>query len=454
MDKQFDLVVVGTGVASAAASKCREAGWTVAVIDCRPFGGTCALRGCRPKKLLVSAGEALNAARDMGGKGVRAPNLSIDWPELMRFKRSETDPAPQVFAEGYARQGIEALRGQARFVGPTALALNGDQLIGRHVLIAAGAKPAPLPFPGAEHLMASDGFLDLDTLPRRIVFVGGGYISFEFAHVAARAGADVTIIHRGARPLEGFDPDLVDLLVTRTRGLGIRSSSRRRCAGSSAPTRGVVVHGSGDGGDRRFEADIAVHGAGRIPDLDDLDLERAGVTRERRGVTVNQYLQSVSNPAVYASGDAAASGPPLTPKAGQDSEVVAAEPPGGQPSDARLSRDRQRRLHGARARRGGPHRGDRARPGPQISLALGGHLLVALVAARGRDGVGLQGAGGRGDRACPGRPPPGSARRRGDQPLRPRHPLRHSRQRAEEGSLRVPHQRVRHPLHGVRRRRC
>src|SRR5262249_54351034 len=164
--------------------------------------------------------EALNAARDMAGKGVRAPNLSIDWPELMRFKRSETDPAPQVFTEGYARQGIETFRGRAQFVGPTAVAIDGDQLIGRHVLIAAGARPAPLPFPGAEHLVASEGFLELEALPRRIAFVGGGYISFEFAHVAVRAGAEVTIIHRGARPLEGFDPDLVDLLVKRTRGLG------------------------------------------------------------------------------------------------------------------------------------------------------------------------------------------------------------------------------------------
>ena len=282
MEKRFDLVVVGTGVASGAASKCREAGWTVAVIDCRPFGGTCALRGCRPKKLLVSAGEAVNAPRDMAGKGVRAPNLSIDWPELMRFKRSETDPAPQTFAEGYARQGIEARRGQARFVGPTAIALGDDQLIGRHVLIAAGAKPAPLPFPGAEHLTASDGFLELESLPRRIVFVGGGYISFEFAHIAARAGAQVTIVHRGARPLEGFDPNLVDLLVKRTRGLGIGVELATEVRGIDRLDRGgVVVHSRADGSDRRFEADIAVHGAGRIPDLDDLDLGRAGVARER-----------------------------------------------------------------------------------------------------------------------------------------------------------------------------
>jgi glutathione reductase (NADPH) len=322
MDRQFDLVVVGTGVASGVASRCRQAGWTVAVVDSRPVGGTCALRGCRPKKLLVSGAEAVNAPRDMVGKGIRAGDLALDWPDLMRFKRTETDPAPQAFVEGYARQGIEVFQGRARFVGPSALAVGGDRLTGRHVLIAAGARPAALPFPGAEHLLTSDGFLELDALPRRIAFVGGGYISFEFAHVAARAGADVTIVHRGPRPLEGFDGDLVDLLVKRTRGIGVRVELATEVRGIDVLSRGMVVHGRGPGGDCRLEADIAVHGAGRAPDLDDLDLARAGVALERRGVTVNQYLQSVSNAAVYAAGDAVASGPPLTPKAGQDAEVV------------------------------------------------------------------------------------------------------------------------------------
>ena len=80
MERRFDLVVVGTGLTSGVASRCREAGWTVAVVDSRPFGGTCALRGCVPKKILVSAAEAVHAARDLAGKGVRASEATIDWP--------------------------------------------------------------------------------------------------------------------------------------------------------------------------------------------------------------------------------------------------------------------------------------------------------------------------------------------------------------------------------------
>jgi glutathione reductase (NADPH) len=318
MDRRFDLVVVGTGVTAAVASRCREAGWTVAVVDSRPFGGTCALRGCVPKKILVGAAEAVSAARDMADKGVPASSLMLDWPTLMRFKRSLVDPTTKRTEEAWATAGIEQFHGRARFVGPTTLAVGEDRLMGGRVLIAAGARPAPLRLPGADRLATSEDFLNLDHMPRRLVFVGGGYISFEFAHVAARAGAEVTILHRGPRPLENFDPDLVDLLVRRTREIGIHVEFDTEVLGVEVGGGGVVVRGRQAGVERRFEAEVAIHGAGRIPEIDDLDLAAAGIVREKRGVTVNEYLQSVSNPAVYAGGDAAASGPPLTPKADHD----------------------------------------------------------------------------------------------------------------------------------------
>ena len=218
--------------------------------------------------------------------------------------------------------GIEQFHGRARFVGPTTLAVGADRLTSRRVVIAAGAVPAPLPFPGADQLTTSEQFLNLDQLPPRVVFVGGGYIAFEFAHVAARAGAEVTILHRGARPLEAFDPDLVDLLVRRTREVGIRVELGTEVRGLETRSDRIVVLGVRDGQERRFETDLAVHAAGRAPDLDDLGLDVAGVKREKRGVVVNEYLQSVSNPAVYAGGDAAANGPALTPKADHDAAVL------------------------------------------------------------------------------------------------------------------------------------
>src|SRR5688572_18485857 len=138
MDRQYDLVVIGTGVTSAVASRCREAGWSVAVVDSRPVGGTCALRGCVPKKILVGAAEAVHAARDLADTGVPARQLTIDWPSLMRFKRSLVDPTPERTEQAWRKMGVELFPGRARFVGPTTLAVGADRLTGRRVLIAAG----------------------------------------------------------------------------------------------------------------------------------------------------------------------------------------------------------------------------------------------------------------------------------------------------------------------------
>jgi len=296
------------------------------MVDKRPFGGTCALRGCDPKKVLVSAAAAVDAGRVLAGKGVEPDGLRLDWPALMQFKRTFTDPVPAARRTALAKAGIETFDGVARFVGATRVTVDGEMLEATRALaIATGAVPVPLPIEGSEHVMISDDFLNLDSLPSSIVFIGGGYISFEFAHVAARAGASVTIVHRGARPLEAFDRDLVARLVDRTRELGIDlrlSTEVRRVESARGRSRVVGFAGSEE---VMFEADLVVHGAGRVPDLEELNLEAAGVRRSGAGVVVNEYLQSASNPMVYAAGDCADSGgPPLSPVAGYEGRIVAA----------------------------------------------------------------------------------------------------------------------------------
>ena len=327
MTKKFDLVALGTGSgASAVASRCRAAGWQVAIVDSRPFGGTCALRGCDPKKVLVGAAEVIDWARRMNGKGVRAEELRIDWQELMRFKRSFTEPVPKRREEGLAKAGIAAFHGRARFVGPNAVQVGDDVLEGRHVVIATGQRPVDLKIPGTEHLTMSDQFLELDELPKRILFIGGGYIAFEFAHVAVRAGAQVTVVHRGPRPLPLFDPDLVDQVVESTRELGVDVQLGTEVVGVEKSSGRLIVRAVTSGQERTFETDVVIHAAGRVPEIDGLNLDAADVKWNKRGVAVNEFLQSVSNPAVYAAGDAAASGgPPLTPVAGYEGVIVAAD---------------------------------------------------------------------------------------------------------------------------------
>ena len=326
MTRKFDLVVIGTGeAASTVSSRCRSVGWQVAVIDSRPFGGTCKLRGCDPKKVLVGAAEAVDWVRRMKGKGIRAEGICIDWQELMRFKRSFTEPVPKNREEEFAKTGVAAFHGRARFAGPSSVQVNDEVLEGRYVVIAAGQKPADLKIAGTEHLTTSERFLELDELPKRILFVGGGYIAFEFAHVAVRAGAQVTIADRGPRPLPRFDPDLVDQLVKSSRELGVDVQLGTEVRGVEKSSGQLVVRASASGQQRTFEADMVVHSAGRVPEIDDMNLDAAGVAWDGQAVKVNEFLQSVSNPSVYAAGDAAASGgPPLTPVASYQGIVVAA----------------------------------------------------------------------------------------------------------------------------------
>jgi glutathione reductase (NADPH) len=325
MARTFDLFFIGTGAAaSTVANRCRAAGWSVAIVDERPYGGTCQLRGCDPKKVLRRAAEVIDAARLMRGKGIADPGLTIDWPALMRFKRGFTEPVPSRKQQAFAEGGIATLSATARFVAEDAIEVAGERLEARHIVIASGAEPVPLPIEGAEHLTTSDAFLDLDELPPRVLFVGGGYVSFEFAHLAARADAEVVVLDRGERPLKAFDGDLVARLLDRTRGLGITFHARAAVEAIEPAEGGLRVHADIDGRRETFATDLVVHGAGRAPALAQLDLERGKVRADKKGVAVDEHLQSVSNPRVYAAGDAAATaGPPLTPVASLEGQVVA-----------------------------------------------------------------------------------------------------------------------------------
>jgi glutathione reductase (NADPH) len=281
--------------------------------------------GRDPKKVLVGAAEAIDWVRRMKGRGIHAGDDRIDWPELMRFKRSFTDSVPKNSEQRFAKAGIQAFHGRARFISSSSIEVEGQMLDGRYVVIATGAKPMALNIPGEQYVTTSDRFLELEELPRRIVFIGGGYISFEFAHIAIRAGSEVAILHQGERPLERFDPELVTRLIRKTEGLGATVKVRRHVESIAKKSGHLTVHASAPDGEKEiFDADLVVHGAGRVPEIDDLNLGVAGVQAEERGIVVNEYLQSVSNPNVYAAGDAAATGlPALTPVAGYAGRIVA-----------------------------------------------------------------------------------------------------------------------------------
>lgn len=323
MDYHFDIVVVGTGPAASRVVALCASERSVAVVEARELGGTCALRGCNPKKALVRTAELY----DWMNRAPYCPtnDAILSWPDIMAFKDRFVDPVPERTRASTEDRGVACFQGAAHFIDEQSTCVNGDTLRADNVVVATGATPAPITVPGYEHIALSDEFLSFATLPQRILFVGGGFVSFEFAHVAARAGAHCTIIDRHPRPLKRFDPMLTETLSAHTEAMGI-DMLRNTSLGFVTPDgRGAYTVGllPREGVPRTITVDRIVHGAGRVPQVDGLNLEAAGVQVGKRGVRVNEHLQT-DNPRIYAAGDVADTGQPmLSPVANQEGRIVA-----------------------------------------------------------------------------------------------------------------------------------
>ena len=321
---EFDLFVIGTGMAGVTiAKKCAKKGLKVGIADLRPFGGTCALRGCDPKKILIDVAKAKKNLTKYTGKGLQAEG-KIYWPELMKFKRGFTDPVPEKMEKGYQKAGVATFHEAATFLSEDTLQVGDTTIKAKKIVVATGARPKTLSIPGAEHTITSDDFFHLEELPESIVFLGGGYVAFEFAHLAALAGARVTIIERGEYPLKHFEKELVEhvLKASKVNGIEVMLSSEATEVRKTDSTFQVVARGSQ--GEKVVESQLVVNAAGRVPEIDQLNLEKGKIEFGRKGIKVNEYLQSISNPRVYAAGDVADSrGLPLTPVAVLEGHAVA-----------------------------------------------------------------------------------------------------------------------------------
>ncbi|MDX2452754.1 NAD(P)/FAD-dependent oxidoreductase [Desulfosarcina sp.] len=306
MSKQYDALVIGSGTAGqTAAYELNRNGLTVGMVEHsqRP-GGTCALSGCQAKKWFYEGVETVARSRHLSGIGITSAAVA-SWLELRDAKNRFTSQVPDNTVNGLKKAGIDLIWGRARFTDRHTISVDHQQLSARFIVLATGAVPMQLPIDGAQHMVTSSEFLELDRLPRRIIFIGGGFISFEFAHFAVRLGPTdtrCTILEAGPRPLGPFDGEMVGLLTEASapEGIEILCDVKITAIEKTGDAFRVTTK---DG--RRFDADLVVHGAGRTPDLSDLDLEKAGIESTRRGITVNEEMVT-SNAHVYAVGDCAA----------------------------------------------------------------------------------------------------------------------------------------------------
>jgi glutathione reductase (NADPH) len=328
--RHYEVVVVGSGAAGQrVATATAQAGLRTAVVDKRIPGGTCALRGCDPKDFLIDVAQTVRRTAGYQGSGATALELGVDWFHAIEAKRRLIARRPAGVERQLTEAGIDLVRGNACFVGPDRLAVDGRTLSATHIVLDCGARPRPLDLPGADLAVTSEGFLDLDYLPQRMICIGGGYIGMEFGCLAAAAGVQVTVVTPGRRPLEYFSPTLVDRLVEAWSGHGLEICTDCSVIGLAGPLAGDAgkdFHVELSNGETR-DTDLVLHAAGRAPATQDLAAELGEVELiADGGVAVDcRTMRSRSNPRVWAIGDCAASGRlQLTPVATREADLAIA----------------------------------------------------------------------------------------------------------------------------------
>jgi glutathione reductase (NADPH) len=320
---KFDVVIVGGGNAGIGVTgPVRRAGMSVAMIESQDLGGTCPNRGCTPKKVLVAAGHALHEIERAAVHQISVGKPKLDWAALIDREKHLIKDIPNKLARSMAGRDVEVIKGQAIFAAPNAVRVGSRRLKAKHIVIATGSKPRPLPIPGAEHMITSDEMLTERSLPRSVIFVGGGVISLEFGHVYARAGANVTILEALPQLLPVMDAEAVARIQIESEriGIGVKTDVRvERIEPANGRLRVAFRH---KGLEHTLEADRVVNGAGRVANVDTLDLAAGNVEHAKGRVAVDRHLRSTSNPQVYVCGDALPISPQLSPIATYEGDIV------------------------------------------------------------------------------------------------------------------------------------
>lgn len=322
MTRHYDIVILGGGNAGFGVSAiAAPAGKKIAFVEEWDFGGTCPNRGCTPKKFLVAAAHALHEIEIAKVHGIEVGAPKLDWSKLIDREKAAVASIPEKMKALAGKRG-DVFEGHGRFVGPNSVSVGDTILEAEHIVIATGSKPRPLPIAGAEHLITSDEVLSERKLPKEVVFIGGGVIAMEFSHVYARAGVKVTILEALPRVLPNLDPDAVAEIRRESERIGIVIKTGVKVKEVTRGSGGLSVKYLHDGTEHTVEADRVVNGAGRVANVDGLNLTAGDVRHDGVRIEVDPCLRSVSNPAVWVCGDAIVSSAQLSPLATYEGQVV------------------------------------------------------------------------------------------------------------------------------------
>jgi glutathione reductase (NADPH) len=301
-EHDYDLFVIGAGSGGVRCSRMAASmGARVAVAEERELGGTCVNVGCIPKKLFHYAAHYAEHFEDAEGYGWQVGPRSFDWATLLANKDREISRLNGIYARLLEEAGVTLLTGRARLVDAHTVEVAGRRHTATNILVATGSWPHVPDIPGAEHAITSNEFFRMESLPRRALVVGGGYIAVEVAGIFHGMGCDVTLLYRGPLFLRGFDPDVRQVLLEemQKKGVEIRFEANPARIEKGAPGLMVTLE------DGSFvEADTVLYATGRLPLTADMGLGEAGVKLDAKGaVMVDEYSRSsVEN--IWAIGDA------------------------------------------------------------------------------------------------------------------------------------------------------
>ena len=300
----FDMAVIGAGPGGfEAALRARELGFKVALIDKSDLGGTCLNTGCIPTKSLLASTKFLTWLKHAGLLGVSAPTLPPwDWGKLIERKNRIVESLKKGMTETLKRSGVEWIAGEASFLERNRIQIAGKREIeSQYVVIATGSEPVP--FPGApfdsERILSSTGLLEIKKLPERLLILGGGVVGVEFASIFQALGVRVTIVEMLERLIATEDAEVGRRLESLFQRKGIEVCTGERV--KNLTVQGKGVEGILESG-KKLSAEQVLVAIGRRPRVENLGLEKTGVKTGKKGIEVNEYLET-SVPGIFAIGD-------------------------------------------------------------------------------------------------------------------------------------------------------
>ncbi|KAK3776325.1 hypothetical protein RRG08_039911 [Elysia crispata] len=300
--KKFDYLVLGGGSGGlASARRAAEFGIKAAVIEEGRWGGTCVNVGCVPKKVMFNTARHAELLHDHKGYGFDVEVKGFDWGRIKQTRDAYIKRLNGIYEANLEKSNVEKIVGHAKFTQDKCVEVAGQKYAADHIMIATGGRPFIPPIPGAEHGISSDGFFELEELPKKVVVVGAGYIAVELAGIFGALGADTSLLIRYDQVLRNFDSMISKAVTDNLEPGNVKLMRKTQISNVTKESDGTLTLETNSG--VIDKVNCLLWAIGRVPNSDTIGLENIGVSVDaQRNIVVDEY-QNTNVPGVYALGD-------------------------------------------------------------------------------------------------------------------------------------------------------